>query len=111
MPAYAAGNVHKTVVCCTTQLEKREAMRKISFDQIVDGIDRQISYLHKERWAHRHAELLDAIRATTGEAQKRAKQAMRDHKETQFKPESSRAGLIAQAKLGYDTFEKEAGSS
>ena len=25
-------------------------MRKTSFDQIVDGIDRQLSYLHKERW-------------------------------------------------------------
>ncbi len=86
-------------------------MRKTAFDQIVDGIDRQLSHLHKERWAHRHAELLDAIRATTGEAQERAKQAMRDHKETQFHPETSRAVLIAQAKIGYDTSVKEAGSS
>jgi hypothetical protein len=86
-------------------------MRKTSFDQIVGGIDRQLSYLHKERWAHRYAELLDAIRATTGEAQERAKQVMRDHKETQFYPETSRAALIAQAKLSYDTSVKEAGSS
>ena len=42
---------------------KAEAMRKTSFDEIVDGIDRQLSYLHKERWAHRYAELLYAIRA------------------------------------------------
>ncbi|KQN16518.1 hypothetical protein [Sphingomonas sp. Leaf30] len=86
-------------------------MRKTSFDQIVDGIDRQLPYLHKERWTHRYVELLDAIRATTGEAQRGAKQAMRDHKETQFHPETSRASLIAQAKIGYDTSEKEAGSS
>jgi hypothetical protein len=85
-------------------------MRKTSFDQIVDGIDRQLPYLHKERWTHRYVELLDVIRATTGEAQQRAKQAMRDHKETQFHPETSRAFLIAQAKIGYDTPEK-AGSS
>jgi hypothetical protein len=103
--------VRKTVVCCTTQLEKREAMRKTSFDQIVDGIDRQLSYLHKERWAHRYAELLDAIRATTGEAQERAKQAIRGHKKVQFRPETSRAALIAQAKLGYDNPVKEAGST
>ncbi len=86
-------------------------MRKTSFDQIVDGIDRQLSYLHKERWAHRYAELVDAIRATTGEAQERARQAMRDHKETQFHPETSRAALIEQAKVGYDTPVKEAGSA
>jgi len=86
-------------------------MRKTSFDQIVDGINRQLSYLHKERWAHRYAELLDAIRTTTGEAQERAKQAMREHKETQFHPETSRAALIEQAKLGYDNSENEAGSA
>lgn len=86
-------------------------MRTTSFDQIVDGIDRQLSYLHKERWGHRYAELLDAIRTTTGEAQECARQAMRDHKETQFHPETSRAVLIEQAKLGYDTSVKEAGSS
>jgi len=86
-------------------------MKKTSFDQIVDGIDRQLSYLHKERWAHRYAELLDAIRATTGEAQEGAKQAMREHKETQFHPETGRAALIAQAKLGYDNPENEAGSA
>lgn len=85
-------------------------MSKTSFDQIVDGIDRQLSYLHKERWAQRYAELLDAIRATTGEAHERAKQAMRDHKGTQFHPETSRAAIIAQAKLGYDTSVKDAGS-
>lgn len=86
-------------------------MRNTSFDQIVEGIDRQLSYLHKERWAHRYAELLDAIRGTTGEAQERAKQAMRDHKETQFHPETSRTALIAQAKIGYETPVKEAGSA
>jgi hypothetical protein len=86
-------------------------MRKTSFDLIVEGIDRQLSYLHKERWAHRYVELLDAIRATTGEAQERAKQAMRNHKETQFHPETSRAALIAQAKLGSDGPVKEAGSA
>ena len=77
-------------------------MRKTSFDQIVDGIDRHLSYLHKERWSHRNAELRDAIRATTGEAQELAKQAMRDHRKTEFHPETSRAALIAQAKLAYD---------
>jgi len=86
-------------------------MRETSFDQIVDGIDRQLPYLHKERWAHRYAELLDAICATTGEAREGAKQAMRDHKKTQFHPETSRATLIAQAKLGYDNSVKEAGSA
>lgn len=86
-------------------------MMKTSFDQIVEGIDRQLPYLHKERWAQRYAELLNAIRATTDEAQERAKQAMRDHKETQFHPETSRAALIAQAKLGYDNPENEAGSA
>jgi len=86
-------------------------MRKTSFEQIVEGIDRQLSYLHKERWTHRYTELLDAIRATTGEAQERAKQALRDHKETQFHPGTSRAALIAQAKLGYDAPVEEAGSA
>ena len=86
-------------------------MKKTSFDQIVNGIDRQLSYLHKERWTHRYAELLNAIRATTGEAQERAKQAMRNHKETQFHPETSRAVLIAQEKLNYDNSMEEAGLS
>ncbi|KQM96365.1 hypothetical protein [Sphingomonas sp. Leaf226] len=86
-------------------------MRKISFDQIVDGIDRQLSYLHKERWAQRYAELLDVIRVATGEAEERAKQDMRYHNETQFRPETSRAALIAEAKLSYDNPVKEAGSA
>ncbi|RZL29241.1 MAG: hypothetical protein EOP64_01795 [Sphingomonas sp.] len=91
--------------------EEREAMTKTSFDQIVDGIDQQLSYLHKEQWAHRYAELLDVICVATGEARERAKQTMEVHKKTQFRPETSRAALIAQAKLGYDTPQKEESSA
>ena len=57
---------------------------------------------HKERWAERHAELRDVVRSTTGEEQERAKQAVRDHYETQAYPQTSRAALIEQARLNYD---------
>lgn len=75
---------------------------RTSFDDIVAGIDRHLSYLHKERWAERHAKLRDVVRSTTGEEQERAKQAVRDHYETQAYPQTSRAALIEQARLNYD---------
>ena len=77
-------------------------MTKTSFDQIVESIDRQLSYLHKERWAHRYAELLEAVRTNTGEAQERAKQAMRDHDKVRHNPASSRTGLIEDARKRYE---------
>lgn len=80
-------------------------MSRTSFDQIVEGIDRHLSYLHKEQWIHRYAELMDAVRTTTGEAQDRAKQALRDHYQTEYHPQTSRAALIEQARLSYDASE------
>lgn len=77
-------------------------MNVISFDQIVEGIDRQLSYLHKERWAQQYAELMDAMHTTTGEAQERTRQAMRDHYRVRHSPKSSRAALIEEAKLRYE---------
>lgn len=85
-------------------------MSRTSFDQIVEGIDRHLSYLHKERWTHQYAGLMDAVRTTTGEDQERARQALRDHHRTEFHPQTSRAALIEQARFSYDASKTGSGS-
>lgn len=72
-------------------------MSKVSLDSVIEGIDRHLPYLHKERWAVEHAQLREAVRTSTGENQERAKQAVRDHYQTRNRPETSRDPLVHQA--------------
>ncbi|SEN76018.1 hypothetical protein SAMN05192583_3492 [Sphingomonas gellani] len=78
-------------------------MSRVGFHQIVEGIDRHLPYLHKERWAIELAELREAARNAVGHDRERAKQAVLDHYKTEFRPETSRAVLIEQARQNYDT--------
>lgn len=76
-------------------------MSKTSLNQIIEGIDRNLPYLHKERWALRYADLLDTVQTTTGEEQDRAKQALREHNAIRNRPETSRGPLVEQARENY----------
>lgn len=76
-------------------------MSKTSLNQIIEGIDRNLSFLHKERWALRYADLLDTVQATTGEEQDRAKQALREHNAIRNRPETSRGPLVEQARANH----------
>ncbi len=76
-------------------------MSKTSLNQIIEGIDRNLSFLHKERWALRYANLLDTVQATTGEEQDRAKQALREHNAIRNRPETSRDPLVEEAHRNY----------
>ena len=68
------------------------------FDRIVEGIDANLDYLHKERWAQRAAELREEGRRAEGEeARARARQALLDHYHDMLRPETSRPALIEQA--------------
>lgn len=68
------------------------------FDRIVEGIDANLDYLHKERWAQRAAELREAERRAEGdEAKARAHQALLDHYHDMLRPETSRDALVEQA--------------
>ncbi len=61
----------------------------------IEGIDRHLPYLHKERWAIEHARLRDVVRSATGEEQERARRAVQDHYATRDHPKASREALIA----------------
>lgn len=71
------------------------------FDRIVEGIDAHLSYLHKERWAQRAAELREEERRAEGEAKARARQALLDHYEDMHRPETSRDALLEQARVNH----------
>lgn len=71
-------------------------------ERVVEGIDRHLSYLHKERWAQRAAELRDGVRRATGLDRERAEQALRDHHADRDRPETSRMALIEQAKANVE---------
>lgn len=68
------------------------------FDRIVEGIDANLDYLHKERWAQRAAELREEERRAEGDAKARAHQALRDHYDDMLRPETSRDALLEQAR-------------
>lgn len=69
------------------------------FDRIVEGIDANLDYLHKERWAQRAAELREEERRAKGEAKARAHQALLDHYHDMLRPETSRNALLEQARM------------
>lgn len=72
-------------------------MSESDLERLVEGIDRHLPYLHKERWAQEHAQLRAAVSSTSGEEQDRAKQAVLDHYQTRNRPETSRDPLVQQA--------------
>lgn len=72
------------------------------FDRIVEAIDANLDYLHKERWAQRAAELREEEAQAEGDAKVRAHQALRDHYADRFKPETSRDALVAQARINLE---------
>lgn len=72
-----------------------------AWERIVEGIDAHLDYLHKERWAHRAAELREEERRAEGEAKAQARQALLDHYDDMHRPETSREALIEQAKANH----------
>lgn len=72
------------------------------FDRIVEGIDANLDYLHKERWAQRAAELREEGRRAEGEAKARARQALHDHYDDILRPETSRDALVEQARINLE---------
>lgn len=68
------------------------------FDRIVEAIDANLDYLHKERWAERAAELREEARRAEGEAEERARGALRAHYDDMHRPETSRDALVEQAR-------------
>lgn len=72
-------------------------MSKSNLDQAIEGIDRHLPYLHKERWAIEAAKIRRDIRSSTGPDKQAAQQALQDHYDTLSHPETSRAPLVQQA--------------
>lgn len=64
---------------------------------VIEGIDRHLPYLHKERWSEDHAKLREVARTATGDEQAKAQQAVRDHLKTRNRPETTRDFFIQQA--------------
>ena len=74
-----------------------------AWTRIVEGIDAHLDYLHKERWAHRAAELREEERRAEGDdAKARARQVLLDHYDDMLRPETSRDALIAQARANHE---------
>lgn len=64
---------------------------------MLEGIDAHLPELYSQLWAEKAAALREAVSHTMGEEQANAKQALRDHYETQFRPETSRDCLVEEA--------------
>lgn len=83
-------------------------MGKSRWDMIVSVIDDNLDHPHKQRWAERAAELHDEEHRSKGAAKEQARQALRDHYDVEFKPETSRAAFIEQAAVNYTAEHPEA---
>lgn len=71
---------------------------RTNFAQIMASIDADLSWHHKQLWTQRAADLRDVVRHTEGEAHEQAQQALSDHYQNSFRPETSRAALIEQVR-------------
>lgn len=71
---------------------------KSNLDSIMEAIDANLDYLHKERWGQRAAELHDAEDRAAGAGKEQARQALRDHYADRLRPETSRDALLEQAR-------------
>lgn len=72
-------------------------MSKSHLERVLEGIDADLPHLHQDRWAREAADLRDTIEKTTGPEQDKAKQALSEHYQAQFLPETSRGPLVEQA--------------
>ena len=72
-------------------------MSTSSFNRVVESIDANLAYLHKERWALEAAQFRNVVRNTAGADKEHAQQALRDHYLTENHPETSRGPLVQQA--------------
>lgn len=73
-------------------------MSKSHLNRVLEGIDANLPHLHQERWAREAADLRDVVDRTTGIEQDNARQALREHYKTQFRPETSRGPLVEEAR-------------
>ena len=69
----------------------------LPIDHIEQMSDADLAWHHKERWAHRAAELRAVVRRTEGDAQEQARQALRDHYGTEARFKTTRAAMIEAA--------------
>jgi hypothetical protein len=72
------------------------------FDVIAAAIEDNLDHLHKQRWDARAAELHGAEVDAPDSERERIQQALRDHYADRFRPETSRAALLEQARKNYD---------
>lgn len=76
-------------------------MTQAGFEVVASAIEENLDHLHKQRWEARAAELHGA-EADAGYADReRIKQELRDHYADRFRPETSRAALLDQARENY----------
>ena len=63
-------------------------------------IEHDLPQLHRERWNRIAAELSDKMYAATGDRRAELTQALDRHYADRFRPETSRAALLAEAGVG-----------
>ncbi len=77
-------------------------MTKPGFEIIAATIEDNLDHLHKQRWDARAAELHGAEADADDADRDRIKQELRDHYADRFRPETSRAALLDQARKNYE---------
>ncbi len=79
-------------------------MSAAGFNEIADAIEANLEHLHRERWNERTAELhAQVAHPPEGVSPEQAAQALRDHYDDRFRPESSRVVLLKQAAMNLVT--------
>lgn len=77
-------------------------MNTAEFERFADAVDANLEHLHRERWNQRAAELHAEIASPVdGVSSEEAAQALRNHYDNQFRPETSRDALLEQAAINY----------
>lgn len=60
-------------------------------------IEHDLPHLHRQRWSRIAGELVEQKEAATGDDRARIERELEQHFANRFKPESSRAALLAEA--------------
>lgn len=76
-------------------------MSTSGFDLIEEAIDADLDHLHEQRWNARAAELHEAEDRAEGDEKERVRRELHAHYADRFRPETSRAALLEQARRNY----------
>ena len=83
-------------------------MAETSLEQLIAGIDRELPWLHKQRWIKKHVALREVERNATGRDRERAHKAVLDHYATEFRSEVSRGPLVESAIANFNASRQRA---